>query len=247
MRADGLADDDIVAAHPTVLSLTPPRIGGGHDLPPTDLPLGPLGDIAREGHALLREALRLRVRWVQELQAQAALALGRSLSERGLLGVPRLVRRFHLEELENVVHGRAVPWHVHERRRQPDTGPLPAAFRMSAGGDILPEHSGSGQDGQGAGGGRGQGPAHHHRDGMAPPDGCVLVVDSLRPELAPHLGNLGGLVAETGSVLAHVAILARECGVPTVVGARGISDAVADGDLVEVDGTTGRVEKEAKE
>jgi pyruvate,water dikinase len=75
----------------------------------------------------------------------------------------------------------------------------------------------------------------------APSTGDVLVVRTLDPGLAPMLPGLGALVAETGSVLSHLAILAREYGVPTVVGLAGATDQFADGTWVVVDGTTGEV------
>ena len=62
------------------------------------------------------------------------------------------------------------------------------------------------------------------------------------PALAPILPGLGGLVAETGSVLSHLAILAREYGVPTVVGLPGATERFAAGTWVLVDGVTGDVE-----
>ncbi|WP_324277682.1 PEP-utilizing enzyme [Blastococcus brunescens] len=72
----------------------------------------------------------------------------------------------------------------------------------------------------------------------------MLVVRTLDPSLAPVLPRLAGLVAETGSVLAHLAILARESGVPTVVGFAGAMDAFAEGTVLRVDGATGAVEEE---
>ena len=48
--------------------------------------------------------------------------------------------------------------------------------------------------------------------------GSVLVVSHLDPRLAAVIPRLGGLVAETGNALSHLAILAREYGVPAVVG-----------------------------
>jgi phosphoenolpyruvate-protein kinase (PTS system EI component) len=48
-------------------------------------------------------------------------------------------------------------------------------------------------------------------------------------------------VAETGSVLSHLAILAREAGVATVVGYAGAKDDLAEGVVVSVDGDTGQV------
>ena len=68
-----------------------------------------------------------------------------------------------------------------------------------------------------------------------------------RPALAPVLPRLAGLVAETGSVLAHLAILARESGVPTVVGFSGALEQFPPGTIVRVDGDTGTVEDEKEE
>ena len=71
--------------------------------------------------------------------------------------------------------------------------------------------------------------------------GTVLVVHALEPGLAAQLPGRAGLVAETGSVLSHLAILAREMGVATVVG---VNDAVTRfpiGAQVLVDGTSGEV------
>jgi pyruvate,water dikinase len=55
------------------------------------------------------------------------------------------------------------------------------------------------------------------------------------------LPHLAGLVAETGSPLSHLAILAREHGVPTVVGVAGACARWRPGQVVVVDGSTGDV------
>ncbi|MFD0906105.1 PEP-utilizing enzyme, partial [Actinomadura sediminis] len=91
-----------------------------------------------------------------------------------------------------------------------------------------------------AGGERGEGLVHAGPG--EPPPGAVLVVRTLAPSLAPRLPALAWLVAETGSPLSHLAILAREMGVPTVVGLRGAVDRFPDGTRLLVDGDTGRVE-----
>jgi phosphohistidine swiveling domain-containing protein len=77
--------------------------------------------------------------------------------------------------------------------------------------------------------------------GDDPPPGAVLVVTHLDPRLATVVSRLAGLVAETGSPLSHLAILAREHGVPTVVGHAGATERYHDGEVVEVDGTVGSV------
>jgi len=48
-------------------------------------------------------------------------------------------------------------------------------------------------------------------------------------------------VAETGSVLSHLAILAREAGVATVVGYTGATSDLPEGATVTVNGDTGQV------
>jgi pyruvate,water dikinase len=73
----------------------------------------------------------------------------------------------------------------------------------------------------------------------------VLVVGNLEPALAGVLPGLAGLVAETGSVLSHLAITARELGVPTVVGVADALGRFPPGTEVVVDGTTGAVEVQA--
>ena len=61
------------------------------------------------------------------------------------------------------------------------------------------------------------------------------------------LPRLAGIVAETGSVLSHLAILAREAGVPTVVGYAGAMEELPEGADVFVDGDAGRVTVKDKE
>jgi pyruvate,water dikinase len=78
-------------------------------------------------------------------------------------------------------------------------------------------------------------------DADDPPAGSVLVVTTLTPALAPLLPRLHGIVAETGSVLSHLAILSREAGVPTVVSYVNATQILDDGTDVQVDGETGRV------
>jgi phosphohistidine swiveling domain-containing protein len=52
---------------------------------------------------------------------------------------------------------------------------------------------------------------------------------------------LGALVVEEGGVLCHAAIVAREFGLPAVIGAQRATSLIADGALVEVDPVRGVV------
>jgi pyruvate,water dikinase len=51
----------------------------------------------------------------------------------------------------------------------------------------------------------------------------------------------GGLVVERGSILSHTAIIGRELGIPTVVGVADATSLIADGQLLEIDGSSGVV------
>jgi phosphohistidine swiveling domain-containing protein len=235
-RQAGLSDAEIVAANPVVLALAAPRVCAAPQLPPdVDAPDGaPPGDESDAG--LLREALRLRVRWLQEVTARAAWTLGERLTAAGRLDGAEQVRALRLADLAVAVHA---PDSVLRPQLEEPGEPLPARFRVSDTGRPVPVTGTSG--GTGAGGGAGSGPVHQGED---PPEGAVLVVRNLDPSLAPVLPRLAGLVAETGSVLAHLAILARESGVPTVVGFSGALEQFPPGTAVRVDGDTGSVEEE---
>jgi pyruvate,water dikinase len=131
-----------------------------------------------------------------------------------------------------------MPVAAFDRARVGTAVPLPGVFRLTAAG--APVAVRGDEAGRGAGGGRATGVVVH-ADGAPPPAGSVLVVRTLDPSLAPLLSRLGGLIAETGSVLSHLAILARESGVPTVVGVDDALRRFPPGSTVFVDGTTGEV------
>lgn len=239
-RRAGTDEADIPRRHPVVLTLAAPRVAPTVTLPGDVDPPPWNGEQDRDRDAVLREALRLRVRWVQELTGRAAWTLGQRLHDRDLLDDPQHVRRLDIAELRAAVLDGTVPADLATRQPDHERG-TPGRFRLTDDGAAVAITSSGGSDsGTGAGGGRGTGTVCHDVDDVA--DGSVLVVQTLDASLASSLPRLGGLVAETGSVLAHIAILAREAGVPTVVGATGAVDRLSVGTVVEVDGETGAVE-----
>jgi pyruvate,water dikinase len=72
-------------------------------------------------------------------------------------------------------------------------------------------------------------------------DGYVLVCQSTDPAWVPLFLKARGLVMETGGVLSHGAIVAREFGLPAVAGLPGILRQVRTGQQLRVDGTGGSV------
>ena len=71
--------------------------------------------------------------------------------------------------------------------------------------------------------------------------GDVLVTPATSESFNIVLPLLGGLVTDTGGLLSHAAIVAREYGIPGVVGTRAASRSIPDGALVRVDGGSGEV------
>jgi pyruvate,water dikinase len=71
--------------------------------------------------------------------------------------------------------------------------------------------------------------------------GEVLVTRGTSPAWTLLFGTAAGVVTEGGGMLSHCAIVAREYGIPAVVGASGATRQIRDGDMITVDGTQGRV------
>jgi phosphohistidine swiveling domain-containing protein len=248
VTAETAADGAILRRHPVLLSLVPPAVGSPVTLPSTPLYVGS-ADGASVSQLALREQVRLRVRWVQELSARAAWQLGERLSNQELLHDPGEVALLDRRDLRVVVSTGAVPADLSDRRAESIamafSPPLPAQFRITEKGDIVPVARPGARPGTGvgAGGGRGTGPAVQGSVRRPPAPGDVLVVRELQPGLAAWLPGLAGLVAETGGTLSHLAILAREYGVPTVVAVHDALQRFPSGARLLVDGTTGEVRR----
>ncbi|HVY45382.1 MAG TPA: PEP-utilizing enzyme, partial [Minicystis sp.] len=118
---------------------------------------------------------------------------------------------------------------------------MPLAFRDGA---PLPDPpAGAVFAGAGAGGAA-TGIVHRIADlGQAAlvPPGSVAVVAAVTPALALLLGGARAIVSGHGGILDHGAAIARELGIPCVVGCLQAFRALRDGELVEVDGDAGRV------
>ncbi len=78
-------------------------------------------------------------------------------------------------------------------------------------------------------------------DGSRLQDGEVLVAKMTNPDWLPTMRRASALVTDSGGMTCHAAIVARELGVPCIVGARTATKDLKDGAVVTVDGTRGRV------
>lgn len=73
--------------------------------------------------------------------------------------------------------------------------------------------------------------------------GDILVTWMTQPNMMPIARLASAIVADEGGITSHAAIIARELGIPCVVGAQVATKVLKDGDRVEVDATKGIVRK----
>jgi len=72
-------------------------------------------------------------------------------------------------------------------------------------------------------------------------DGEILVTQATSPNWTPAFAIIGACVCDSGGSLTHAATVAREYGIPCVVGTSVATLRIKTGDLIEVDGTKGVV------
>lgn len=194
----------------------------------------------REDHNTLcdqRLGAASRYRW---------LSIGELLVERGLAEEAGDVFYFTLEELREALEGGGAPGSrtIDERRREQ------AAFRAVQPPPVLGQPL-AGEAGE-AGTVRGTGASPGVYRGRARVirslaeagrlgDGEILVCGVTAPTWTPYFAVAGAVVTDAGGALSHTAVVAREYGIPAVVGTRTGTRTIPDGALVEVDGSEGLV------
>jgi pyruvate,water dikinase len=209
-----------------------------------------------------RENLRFERTRVFGVVRRIFLALGRQLAAAGRLGEPRDVFYLTLEELFATFEGtgvtrdlnalarqRRAEFEVYAREPAPPErfetfGPLedwtmPAAPAAAAAGSVAELR------GTGCCPGVVRAPVRVVRDPRQAGDlgGHILVAERTDPGWTLLFPAVLGLLVQRGSLLSHSAIVAREMGLPCVVGIANLLDTLRDGEEVEMDGTTGLIRR----
>jgi pyruvate,water dikinase len=115
------------------------------------------------------------------------------------------------------------------------------AVQQARGGSPVPDGALVGQP---ASAGRATGPVHlmHSPDDVARfADGDVLVAKATAPAWTPLFARAAAVVTDGGTLAAHASLIAREYGIPAVVGTGDATHRLRTGQLVTVDGTAGVV------
>jgi pyruvate,water dikinase len=81
----------------------------------------------------------------------------------------------------------------------------------------------------------------HDPRGVRLEPGEILVCPATDPGWTPLFLSAGGLVMELGGMMTHGSVVAREYGIPAVVGVHEATKRLKTGQLVRVDGSSGRV------
>ncbi|MFD3918599.1 PEP-utilizing enzyme [Streptomyces sp. NPDC058595] len=206
----------------------------------------------------LREAGKFAGLYALRDRRRRLLLIGAELRSKGLLEHAHDIRFLTLPELRGVVVGGDDPHRtVAERRshyaRELRRRTVPVAL-LSDGTDVetlLPARTPDRRTltGTGAAAGRATGRARVVRD---PADayvepGEILVAPTSDPGWTPLFLTAGGLVTETGAVMAHGPTVAREYGIPAVISVQGATGLIRTGQLITVDGAAGTVTLDAPE
>lgn len=212
--------------------------------------------VARQG-AIARERAK-DIMVLENLGARQVLhELVRRAAERGGPSDPRLGFCVTIDELadflarpaafSDVIAERAARADYLNQRVPPPwfDGRIPDPSTWSIRQDVTTERPAAGTviSGIAVSGGTASGPARVIDDpadprGLEPGD--VLVCSITDPSWTPLFLGAVAVVCDSGAVLSHAAIVARELGIPAVMSAQGIT-AVSDGTILHVDGDSGTV------
>jgi pyruvate,water dikinase len=212
-------------------------------------------------HAAIRyrERVRLKQALLYSRCRRIALAIGEALVRRGLLASVDDVFFLTANELSEIASGGAmlpeatraiVATRRAEHVRVSAMNP-PDTFTLNEGEHFAPSAVTSAREGDfdemrgtPACGGRARGRATvlaSTTEAERLSQGDVLVTRQTDPGWGPVFFLISGLVIERGGMLSHGAIIAREFGIPCVVGVKRAMERIADGATIEVNGDNGVV------
>jgi rifampicin phosphotransferase len=189
-----------------------------------------------------------------------ASRLGEHLVERHVLAAPGDVHFCTLSEVDAAVAGQSTPlanaaargrgtWEQHRRLMAPIAIGQPPRLV----GDVIDKTVRAARTGQAAEGaivghpasaGRATGPVRvifEPQDFEAFADGEVLVAKATSPAWTPLFARAAAVVTDGGTLAAHASLVAREYGIPAVVGTGDATSRLHNGQIVTVDGNAGTV------
>jgi rifampicin phosphotransferase len=208
-------------------------------------------------YAIIREQQARHVTLGWPLLRRCALRLGEALQAHGVIDQAEdvfFLTRAELDTrapLQDVVHRRRATWERRRRLPAPLTIGRPPRLlvrELLAAVEAVRTSGPAAEDaivGQPASPGRATGPVrivHGPGDFDRFQPGEVLVARATTPAWTPLFARAVAVVTNGGTLAAHASLVAREYGIPAVVGTGDATARLHDGQLVTVDGSAGTVE-----
>lgn len=206
-----------------------------------------------------RENLRFERTRIFGHARRVFLSIGRELTALGKIDTPRDVYLLTVEEVLGAIEGFGLSQNLRglielRRAEMATAGPdLPerlihrgaAISAVTTAASAVGGHSGQTQTGTGCSAGTVTADARviHDPRTESLAQGQILVARNTDPGWIAVFANAAAIVVERGSLLSHSAIVARELGIPCVVGIRNATTWIEDGARITVNGTTGEVRK----
>jgi phosphoenolpyruvate synthase/pyruvate phosphate dikinase len=181
------------------------------------------------------------------------LEVGRRMVGRGVLEKREDFFFLSIPEIERIAKGELdaawireqVPIRLLEFARHMRADP-PLVVRSDGKPVMKPAVSGAALRGTPVSSGTARGPARillDPGDGAQLHKGEILVAPFTDPGWTPLFLTAGALVMEIGGMMSHGAVVAREYGIPAVVGVKNATRLLRDGEMLEVSGATGEVHR----
>lgn len=206
-----------------------------------------------------RESLRLRRTYIYAIVRNIYLRIGKNFKESGILSNHRDIFWLEKDEIKAIIHGaknddaRDI---VRKRKTEYEKNKNKVVYeRMYFYGEVrddnmLPIYSKQEVEDEAnilrgvAGGGEPiEGIVKYIEDPTsADINGYILMAKRTDPGWTVLFPMAKAIIIERGSILSHSAVIAREMGITLVVGIRGLTDKVKDGDKIRVDGINGTIE-----
>lgn len=199
----------------------------------------------------LREHPKFYIVRILDFVKRAILEEGSTLVRAGFLRSADEVFWFSLEELEGILRTRQLDRAVLDARRErfERNAHLRPPRVITSEGEIVTATAGAAVPegalaGTAASAGVVEGRARVVRklEGSRLAKGEILIAPYTDPAWTPLFPLASGIVTEVGGLMTHGAVVAREYGIPAVVGVDRATEAIPDGALVRVNGSEGYVE-----
>lgn len=206
-----------------------------------------------------RESLRLRRTYIYAIVRNIYLRIGKNFKESGILSNHRDIFWLEKDEIKAIIYGakndgaRDI---VRKRKTEYKKNKSKVIYeRMYFYGEVrddnmLPIYSKQEVEGETnilrgvAGGGEPiEGIVKYVEDPTSTDiNGYILMAKRTDPGWTVLFPMVKAIIIERGSILSHSAVIAREMGITLVVGVRGLTDKIKDGDKIRVDGINGTIE-----